>query len=210
MFRNICLLGLPCSGKTVIGKQLLQYSKKGFIDTNDMIRAKYKTDLQTILTTQGNEKYLEIESDIISLLRVENTIISTGGSVIYKDASMKHLQQILGCRVFHLWVSKQEFLQKTKGLDRLGIVMNESQTMEDLYDERVLLYEQYSHKTIRVCGKVDMRSIIPHYHRNLVNTQIDSLEFEKSNDPQTRLRIQPKPYKYCNITNMYSVACPPL
>ena len=42
MFRNICLIGLPHSGKTIIGKKLYKHLNKGFVDTDDIIRSKYK------------------------------------------------------------------------------------------------------------------------------------------------------------------------
>ena len=36
MFRNICLIGLPYSGKSVIGQKLYKHLNKGFVDTDDV------------------------------------------------------------------------------------------------------------------------------------------------------------------------------
>ena len=78
MFRNICLIGLPYSGKTNIGKKLFKHLHKGFVDTDDIIRAKYKTDINTIISKYGRSKFLEIEQDVITSLKFDNMIISTG------------------------------------------------------------------------------------------------------------------------------------
>ena len=49
MFRNICLIGLPYSGKSVIGQKLYKHLNKGFIDTDDVIRQMYNCSLPTLI-----------------------------------------------------------------------------------------------------------------------------------------------------------------
>ena len=50
LYRNICLIGLPYSGKTQIGRLLYKHLNKGFIDTDDIIISKYKTNLSNIIS----------------------------------------------------------------------------------------------------------------------------------------------------------------
>ena len=150
MFRNICLIGLPYSGKTKIGKQLYKHLQKGFIDTDDIIRSKYKTDLQTIINTQGHDKFLEIEKDVITSLQVENMVISTGGSVIYQPEIMQHLKETLQSDIYHLFLSQKMFRERITDLDKRGVIMKPDQTIQDLYNERMPLYNKYSDKIISV------------------------------------------------------------
>jgi len=156
MFRNICLIGLPYSGKTTIGKKLYKHLHKGFIDTDDIIRSKYKTDLYTIISKYGRSKFLEIEQDVITSLKFDNMVISTGGSVIYEPESMKHLKEDLDSEVYHLFLSKKEFLSRTSDLTRRGVIIEQGQSKLDLYNERIPLYDKYSDKTISACRDINL------------------------------------------------------
>ena len=156
MFRNICLIGLPHSGKTIIGKKLYKHLNKGFVDTDDIIRSKYKTDLYTIISKYGRSKFLEIEQDVITSLKFDNMVISTGGSVIYEPDSMKHLKEELDSEVYHLFLSKKEFLSRTRDLARRGVIIKSGQSKLDLYNERIPLYDKYSDKTISACRDINL------------------------------------------------------
>ena len=156
MFRNICLIGLPHSGKTIIGKKLYKHLNKGFVDTDDIIRSKYKTDLYTIISKYGRSKFLEIEQDVITSLKFDNMVISTGGSVIYEPESMKHLKEDLDSEVYHLFLSKKEFLSRTRDLARRGVIIESGQSKLDLYNERIPLYDKYSDKTISACRDINL------------------------------------------------------
>lgn len=153
MYRNICLIGLPYSGKTEIGKRLYKHLNKGFIDTDDIIRSKYKTNLSEIISRYGTNKYIEIESDVIHSLHFNNMVISTGGSVIYQPDTMNHLKKTLDSDIYHLFLTKQEFMKRSKNLQERGVIMNQDQTINDLYNERIHLYDIYSYKTISVNNK---------------------------------------------------------
>ena len=156
MFRNICLIGLPHSGKTIIGKKLYKHLHKGFVDTDDIIRSKYKTDLYTIISKYGKSKFLEIEQDVITSLKFDNMVISTGGSVIYEPESMKHLKEDLDSEIYHLFLSKKEFLSRTRDLSRRGVIIEQGQSKLDLYNERIPLYDKYSDKTISACRDINL------------------------------------------------------
>jgi shikimate kinase len=155
MYRNICLIGLPHSGKTTLGKKLYQHLYKGFIDTDDVIRARYRTSLQDIIKEHGKNKYLEIEKDVICSLKVNNMVISTGGSVIYQPETMKHLKETLNSDVYHLFLSKKVFLERAN-LDERGIIMKPGQTMQELYNERIHLYDKYSNRTLSGCRTINL------------------------------------------------------
>lgn len=148
MYRNICLIGLPHAGKTTIGKQLIPKLKKGFIDTDDIIRAKYDCPLSSLIERCGNQEFLKIERDVVQSLICENTIISTGGSVIYHKSTMEHLKINLDSKIIHLKLNKLDFLQKATDLKRRGVVLEEGQSLDDFYESRIKLYDQYADYSI--------------------------------------------------------------
>ena len=45
MFRNICLIGMPYSGKSFLSRLLYKSLQKGRIDTDDLIRSRYNCNL---------------------------------------------------------------------------------------------------------------------------------------------------------------------
>ena len=81
MFRNICLIGLPYSGKSVIGQKLYKHLNKGFVDTDDVIRQMYNCSLPTLIKNVGHKNFLDIESKVIKALNFQNVVLATGGVV---------------------------------------------------------------------------------------------------------------------------------
>ena len=156
MYRNLCLIGLPYSGKSIIGKKLYKHLNKGFVDTDDIIRAKYKSDLPTLITKEGRTKFIEIEKDVITSLQVSNMIISTGGSVIYDSDSMNHLKDNLDSEIYHLFLSRKEFLKRSTNLETRGVIMDDNQSITDLYNDRMALYNAYSDKTVSTSREINL------------------------------------------------------
>jgi len=156
MYRNLCLIGLPYSGKSIIGKKLYKHLNKGFVDTDDIIRAKYKSDLPTLITKEGRTKFIEIEKDVITSLQVSNMIISTGGSVIYDSDSMNHLKDNLDSEIYHLFLSRKEFLKRSTNLESRGVIMDDNQSITDLYNDRMTLYNAYADKTVSTSREINL------------------------------------------------------
>ena len=163
MFRNICLIGLPTAGKTRIGQQLFQHLNMGFIDTNDLMRQKYNREIPEMITQFGNKGFLDMETEIIQSLNHQNVVLATGGSVIHREKSMDHIKNVLKADVYHLFLSKKVFLErmnKSKGkkLNKKEIIMKEGQTLTDLYNERMKLYDDHSDFIIKACDKINLDS----------------------------------------------------
>ena len=53
---RICLIGMPGSGKSTIGKQLSDKLKYSFFDTDEEIEKKEKTKIKDIFLKKGEEK----------------------------------------------------------------------------------------------------------------------------------------------------------
>jgi threonine synthase len=141
--KNITLIGMPGAGKTTIGKQLSSNMNKIFIDTDDMIEHQYDKKLHEIIKQKGNNAFLNIEEDTILNLQCSNTIISTGGSVIYSEKAMDYLQKI--STIIYLDVPLSTLCNRLNNLTERGVILKHNQTFEDLFNERIILYKQYSH-----------------------------------------------------------------
>ena len=156
MFRNICLIGLPYSGKSVIGNKLYKHLNKGFVDTDDIIRHKYNRSLPKLIKCVGKQNFLDIEKNVVTYLNHKNTVLATGASVIYNEESMDHIKNVLHCEIYHLFLSKKEFLSRVDNLEERGVITKYNQSLTDLYNERIELYDKYSDKTISACKDVNL------------------------------------------------------
>ena len=83
-----------------------------------------------------------IENRVNASIQVENTVIATGGSVVYCDEAMQHLKS--EGVVVYLKISLELLSRRLGNLKGRGVVLKEGQTLASLYDERVPLYEKYA------------------------------------------------------------------
>ena len=80
----------------------------------------------------------------------------SSGSVIYNEESMDHIKNVLHCEIYHLFLSKKEFLSRVDNLEERGVITRYNQSLTDLYNERIELYDKYSDKTISACKDVNL------------------------------------------------------
>ena len=95
MYKNLCLIGLPYAGKSIIGKYLSQIQNIGFIETDLIISNRYNKNLATIIKDKGISEFLKIENTIGQSLHCENNVISTGGSMVYNEKAIYHIKNKL-------------------------------------------------------------------------------------------------------------------
>lgn len=139
---NIILIGMPGVGKSTIGVVLAKVLGYDFIDTDLLIQNKMKLKLKDIIRQEGNEGFQKIENDVNASLDVRNSVIATGGSVVYCREAMEHLKSI--GKVVYLKLSLEPLSNRLGNLIRRGVVLKDGQTLEDLYLERRPLYEKYA------------------------------------------------------------------
>ena len=73
-------------------------------------------------------------------------MIATGGSVVYCENAMKHYKEI--GKVVYLQASFETINSRIKNAKGRGVVLRDGQTLKDLYDERVKLFEKYADITV--------------------------------------------------------------
>lgn len=148
---NIILIGMPGSGKSSVGVVLAKALGYGFLDADLLIQERENALLQQILNEHGVERFLDIEGEVISSIECSKTVVAPGGSCICRADAMEHLRK-LGT-VVYLKLSYPEVERRIHDLSSRGIALQPGQTLKDVYDFRVPLYERYAHLTVMADGQ---------------------------------------------------------
>ena len=139
---NIVLIGMPGSGKSTIGVILAKRLGYDFVDTDNLISDREKTTLQDIIDKKGVSEFLKIEGIVGKELNIDNTVIATGGSMVFSDSAMKNLLKDSKC-VF-IDVPLPEIKRRVKNIDTRGIAMEKDDTLDTLYEKRMPKYREYA------------------------------------------------------------------
>lgn len=142
MKNNIILIGMPAVGKSTVGVVVAKRLGYEFIDTDLLIQKQERRLLKEIIAQEGIDGFLAIENQVNRDLEVEHAVVAPGGSVIYCEEAMEHFRNI--GTVVYLQVSFDTINHRIGNAKNRGVVLREGQTLQDLYDERVELFERYA------------------------------------------------------------------
>ena len=154
---NVTLIGMPGVGKSTLGVVLAKVMEYQFLDTDLLIQKEEKRRLSRIIQEEGIDGFKAIENRVNASVEAENTVISTGGSVVYCDEALQHLKSI--GKVVYLKLSLKALSKRLGNLKGRGVVLKEGQTLKNLYEERIPLYEKYADIVIDEEGK-DLESCL--------------------------------------------------
>lgn len=136
---SITLIGMAGAGKTTVGEILAEMLDFAHLDTDRLIEAYFGSKLQDVYDSMGRRRFIQAEGDVVSRLAAHRTIISTGGSVVYSQQAVEHLKE-LG-PVVYLHVDLETIKSRLSDIAGRGLAIDPDQTIEDLYRERLSLYE---------------------------------------------------------------------
>ena len=148
--KNIVLIGMPGAGKSTVGVLLAKALKRPFLDSDLLIQTREDRFLQEFIDCDGMEAFLDIEARVIGELQVQGHVIATGGSVVYRDAAMRHLRAH-GTTVF-LALPFPVIAARLADIATRGVTRRPGQSLEDLYRERQPLYARYADLTLQADG----------------------------------------------------------
>ena len=142
--RNICIMGLMGSGKSVIGKDLSKYLNLKFYDTDKEIELKTKKKISTIFIEDGESYFRDIEEKIcIELLYQDNCIISLGGGSIINKKIRKLIKQ--NSYSIYLQVNLKNLQNRLRSSSKRPLLnqnISKKEVLENLYDKRRKYYEK--------------------------------------------------------------------
>ena len=141
--KSYCLIGLPHSGKTLFGNIVSLSKNKKYFDSDILLKRKFNKDLNDILKSKGELEYLKEETSIIKNINKNNILLSSSGSIVYSNKAMIHIKEKLDCEIIHLKLSFPEFIKRIDDYNNRGIVNPNNLSLNNLYYERISLYNNY-------------------------------------------------------------------
>ena len=147
---NIIFIGMPAVGKSTVGVVTAKRLGYEFIDTDLLIQKQEKRLLCEIIAQEGIDGFLAIENQVNREVDADHAVISPGGSIVYSEEAMRHFKET-GI-VVYLQAAFETINARLKNAAGRGVTLREGQTLKNLYDERVVLFEKYADITISEDG----------------------------------------------------------
>lgn len=139
---NIILIGMPTSGKSTVGVVLAKIMGMDFLDTDLLIQRETEKRLREIIDAQGTEGFLRIEESVCASLCADNTVIATGGSVVFSTEAMENLRKN-GTTVY-LKIPLAELKKRLQDAKARGVILRDGESIDELYAEREALYSAFA------------------------------------------------------------------
>ncbi len=148
---NIILIGMPGCGKSTVGVILAKTLGIGFVDTDLIIQQRENRLLQNIIDTDGIDYFLNCEAQAVKSVDCDNVVIATGGSVVYREDTIDHLKK--NGKIVFLDVPLDEIKKRLNNISTRGIAAQKNDTIDDIYIERIALYNKYADIIIKTDGE---------------------------------------------------------
>ena len=142
---RICIIGMPGSGKSTIGKQLSEKLKYSFFDTDEEIEKQERIKIKDIFSKKGEGYFRSVETAVFNeLINKNKIVISTGGGLV-----IKNLNKLKKSFNIYLYCSL-DILTQRASRNKLRPLLNEdtSSQMKNLFNERKDIYNMAADITI--------------------------------------------------------------
>lgn len=143
---SIFLIGMPGAGKSTLGVLLAKALAKPYLDTDLLIQARAGMTLQTYLDANGYMALRQLEEEVLLDGELSGSVVATGGSVVYSQKGMERLGR-LGTRIY-LKISCETMKLRVSNAGDRGLACKSGTSLDDLYDERFSLYQQFADETL--------------------------------------------------------------
>ena len=142
--KNICIMGLMGSGKSVIGKILSKQLNLKFYDTDMEIENKMNKSINLIFKEEGEAYFREIEEEIcLKILQNDRCVISLGGGSIINKKIRRAIS--LNSLSIYLNVELDILTKRLKTSIKRPLLNNNKNKMnilQKLYDSRKKFYRK--------------------------------------------------------------------
>ncbi len=166
---NIVLVGFMGTGKTSVGKRLATQLRMRYVDTDDIIERDSGRRISNIFEEDGEAAFRELETEaVLKVSKWHNSVISTGGGVVLKEANMIALKQ--NGVVFCLTATPEEIYQRVGHQTHRPLLQTPDPLakIRSMLAERRPYYEQADYM-VRTTGR-SFSEIILHIKRMLVRS----------------------------------------
>ena len=142
--KNICIMGLMGSGKSIIGKDLSKNLNLKFYDTDKEIELKTNKKISTIFKEEGESYFRDVEEKVcIEILTNDNCVISLGGWSIISKKIRKIIKK--NSYSIYLQVTLNNLLKRLKFSKKRPLLnknSNKIEIMQRLLKDRQKYYEK--------------------------------------------------------------------
>ena len=146
---KLIIIGPMASGKSVVGKKLSKRMGLNFFDTDEQIEQKAGVTISWIFDVEGEEKFRDRESEILStIIKEDNCIISTGGGIVLREENRSLLKKGTG---IYLKTSIQSQLERTMNDKERPLLQNidtKEEALREIAKLRNPIYESCCEITI--------------------------------------------------------------
>ena len=153
--KNICIMGLMGSGKSIIGKDLSKYLNLQFYDSDKEIELKTNKSIRKIFEENGEPYFRDIEEKIcVELLTNDNCVVSLGGGSIINKKIRKAIKD--NSYSIYLKVKLKNLLKRLKSSNKrplLNNILSKKEILENLYKDRRIFYENANFIVNNDCDK---------------------------------------------------------
>ena len=153
MDKSITLIGMAGAGKSTIGIKLANLLGFNFLDGDAIIEERINQSIQSYLDQRGGKEFTKIEEEVLLSIKLDKTVLATGGSAVLSDAAMNFLKK--ESEVIFLDVSYENISERILNLSERGVVRGANQSLQDTYNERLNLYQKYADHVVINDGDAD-------------------------------------------------------
>ena len=153
MDKSITLIGMAGAGKSTIGIKLANLLGFNFLDGDAIIEERINQSIQSYLDQRGGKEFTKIEEEVLLSIKLDKTVLATGGSAVLSDAAMNFLKK--ESEVIFLDVSYKNISERILNLSERGLVREPYQSLQDTYNQRLKLYQKYADHIVMNDGDID-------------------------------------------------------
>lgn len=135
--QNIVLIGMPCCGKSTVGRLLADKLQRSLIDIDEEIAKAAGKTIPDIFAAEGENAFRSLEQETLRKFAAQNgLIIATGGGIV-KD--MKNIQAMQQNGILFFLDRSLDKLENNGGRP----LAKSKADLEQLYRERYPIYDHY-------------------------------------------------------------------
>ena len=167
----ICLVGLPGSGKTTVGRQLARRLSLPFVDSDPAIEQRIGCSIREFFEREGEPAFRDVEQQVIDdLTRSHSGVLSTGGGAVLRPINRQHLRE--RGRAVYLRSSPEEVFRRVRHDQNRPLLQgnNPLVRLRELYAVRDPLYREVAHFVIET-GRPSVATLV-----NMIVMQLEQAD----------------------------------
>lgn len=151
--QNIVLIGLPGSGKRVVGTAMSDKLGVFMLDVDTQMEKKKNAKFFDLLLKHNEKYFRDLETRTIKDLAMKTgKIITTGGGVVLRERNIKTLEK--NSIIIYVYRDLDK-IKKTLTSDESKAMIKKFGSLKKMYEHRDPLYRKHADYVIKNNGKID-------------------------------------------------------